>query len=134
MDSFALAERYIQLRSYFTPTSLAKRLKQINDMIVMPVIVLFLWFVGSGDGFFVISCWMTAYTQWAKYNEYMVLSFKMQRMRLQMYAAGGPKIVTNDSTYMPYVWADAVTRTQPEYRLGLPRSQPRPKSHSLPPQ
>jgi hypothetical protein len=134
MDSFALAERYIQLRSYFTPTSLAKRLKQINDMIVMPVIVLFLWFVGSGDGFFVISCWMTAYTQWAKYNEYMVLSFKMQRMRLQMYAAGGPKIVTNDSTYMPYVWADAVTRTQPEYRLGLPRSQPRPKSHSRPPQ
>jgi hypothetical protein len=43
----------------------------------------------------------------------------MQRMELQARRVGGPFISTNDPTYMPYVWADAVTRPQRRRRSPL---------------
>jgi len=133
-DAFNKAERYIQLRTFFHPTRSVSNLKQISDMIVMPVIAFFMWFAGIGDALFVISSSMTAYDLWKRYNEYMSLEFEMQRMRLRTAVVGGPFIVTNDPTYLPYVWADAVTRTQPESHPGSGRTRQRPKSHSRPSQ
>lgn len=117
-DAFNKAERYIQLRSFFHPTRSVSNLKQISDMIVMPMIAFFMWFAGIGDALFVISSSMTAYDLWKRYNEYISLEFEMQRMRLRTAVVGGPFIVTNDPTYLPYVWADAVTRTQPGFHPG----------------
>jgi len=121
-DAFNKAERYIQLRTFFHPSRSVSNLKQISDMIVMPMIAFFMWFVGVGDALFVISSTMTAYDLWKRYNEYMSLEFEMQRMRLRTAVVGGPFIVTNDPNYLPYVWADAVTRTQPGSHPGSGRT------------
>jgi hypothetical protein len=42
----------------------------------------------------------------------MKLQAEVQLMFLHMAKVGGPFIRTNDLTYMPYVFADAVVRTR----------------------
>jgi hypothetical protein len=113
---FKAAERFIVLRDKLSPTSWTNRVQQISDMILMPLISLFLLFTGS-DMFMVVSSFLTAYRVWTEYIEYENLRYSMQLMRLRMYQGGGPVIVTNDPKYMPYVWADAVVRYEDHPRL-----------------
>ncbi len=82
----------------------------ISDMIVMPLIMFFTLFNQSYDLFSVASTLAKTYSLWKKFVEYTDLQFKVQRMYLHTMQVGGPFIVTNDSTYMPYVFADAVYR------------------------
>ena len=60
---------------------------------------------------------LKTYQVWKDYTEYTSLRFEVQNMMLYCQVVGGPFIVTNDPTYMPYVYADAVQRTS----LGTPR-------------
>jgi hypothetical protein len=86
------------------------RIKHINEMILMPLIAFFSYVMNVSDGLFFLTSFMAAWGAWVEYAEYVELTFVMQRMQLEGLRRGGPFIVTNDPTYMPYVWADAVTR------------------------
>ena len=100
--AFQTAERYIQLSNTWEATDAYSRIKHINEMILMPLIAAIM-----SDPLFFFTSFMTAWGAWVEYAE---LTFTMQRMQLEAVRRGGPFIVTNDPTYMPYVWADAVTR------------------------
>ena len=79
-------------------------------MILMPLIAFFSYCAGYSDIMFCLSTFVGATSAWTEYAEFVELKFVMQRMELQARRVGGPFISTNDPTYMPYVWADAVTR------------------------
>lgn len=111
-NPFKTAERFIQLRDKCLPPTWTAQLQRINDMIVMPLITLCLFFIGSWDWMLLVSTAVTAHRVWVEWVEYTELLFAMQRMRLRSVQVGGPFIVTNDAKYMPYVWADAVVRSR----------------------
>lgn len=79
-------------------------------MIVAPLVALFCVLTGDLDVMMLGSSAMTAYRAWTEWNEFTSLRFEVQRMALLTMASGGPHIVTNDPSYMPYVYADAVVR------------------------
>lgn len=108
---FKDAERFIVLRDICLPRTLASQMQRINDMILMPLISLFMFFT-SGDLWMLTSTAITAYRVWSEWLEFAELTYTMQRMRLRMAQVRGPFISTNNDKYMPYVWADAVVRTQ----------------------
>ena len=85
---------------------------RLNEMFVAPLIACFLAFIGKGDIMMVISAATTAHKVWTEWLEYEDLRFQVQRMYLVSSMVGGPFIVTNDPTYEPYVYADAVVRAQ----------------------
>jgi hypothetical protein len=107
---FKSADRFIVLQDTCIPPSFTAQMQRLNDMILMPLIALFMFFTG-GDVFMLMSTGMTAYRVWREWIEYTELRFAMQQMRLRTAQVGGPFIVTNDPKYMPYVWADAVVRS-----------------------
>ena len=109
---FKTAERYIQLRKICVPISWAEFITRMNDMILMPIIMLFLVFIRVADPLTVAMNGLKAFQSWKEYTEYTSLRFDVQRMMVHCQAVGGPFIVTNNSKYMPYVFADAVVRTQ----------------------
>lgn len=90
---------------------------RLNEMVLGPLLVLFLAFLGKGDLFGVVSAAMTAHRSWTEWLEYEDLRFQVQDMYLQTMAMGGPFIRTNDPTYQAYVYADAVMRDR--LRRGL---------------
>jgi hypothetical protein len=110
MNPFQIAERFIQLRKVYDGPSWGDRMNIFNDMIVMPMIMLFMLFVRNYDLMSLASTFAKAFSVWRKFIEYTDLKFKVQKMYLHTMQVGGPFIVTNDSTYMPYVFADAVYR------------------------
>ena len=83
---------------------------QINEMILAPLISLTFLGLQSLDLASALTSALSISRAWAQWIEYSSLRFEMQRMYLQTMAHGGPQIVTNDSTYLPYVYADAVVR------------------------
>lgn len=112
-NPFKAAERFIQLRDKCVPPTWTAQIQRFSDMILMPLITLFLFFNGGGDIFMALSTAATAYRVWMEWVEYTELRFAMQRMRVRMAQVKGPFIATNNSKYMPYVWADAVVRHTP---------------------
>jgi hypothetical protein len=108
--AFQTAERYIQLSNVWESNEWVPLIKHINEMILMPLIAFFSYCVGYSDIMFCLSTFVGAMSAWTEYAEFVELKFVMQRMELQGRRVGGPFISTNDPTYMPYVWADAVTR------------------------
>lgn len=111
-NPFKTAEDYIQLRKLCASFSMAETARRINDMILMPMITLFLLFSGDFDFVSLLSVTFATYRSWSEWLRYHTLRNEMQNMYLHAMKVGGPFIVTNDSNYMPYVWADAVVRTQ----------------------
>jgi hypothetical protein len=83
----------------------------LSDMIIMPLITLFLLFIGKNDIFMALGTLNAAYRAWSEWIEYTELWFAMERMKIRMAQVRGPFIATNDAKYMPYVWADAVVRS-----------------------
>jgi hypothetical protein len=108
---FKAADRFIVLRDICIPHTFTAQFQRINDMIIMPLIALLLFFT-AGDLWMLISSGMTAFKAWKEWIEFTELSFTMQRKRLRMAQVKGPFIATNNDKYMPYVWADAVVRHQ----------------------
>jgi hypothetical protein len=108
-NPFKAAERFIQLREKCIVTTWSAYLQRFNDMILMPLIALFVGFA-TGDLFMLVSSGMTAFRLWKESIEFTELQFTMQRMRLRVAQVGGPFITTNNPKYMPYVWADALQR------------------------
>jgi len=114
--AFQTAERYIQLSNVWETGEWVPLIKHINEMILMPLIAFFSYSVGYSDVMFCLTTAVGAMNAWSDYTEFIELKFAMQRMELQARRIGGPFISTNDPTYMPYVWADAVTREAPRRR------------------
>jgi len=107
---FEVADRYITLHKIYAPKSWSEYLNLVTDMIVMPIITIFLFLIGSADPIMVASTFMKTYQCWKDYYVYMDLRYQVQMMLLYCQTVGGPFITTNDSLYMPYVFADAVQR------------------------
>ena len=80
-------------------------------MIVMPIITLFLVFLHVADPMMIITTLLKTYQVWKDYTEYIELRFQVQAMFVHCQSVGGPFITTNNPLYMPYVFADAVQRT-----------------------
>jgi hypothetical protein len=110
-NSFKVAERYIQLRKTCAPESWADTFALISDMIIMPTIILFLLFLHVADPMTIATTFLKTYQVWRDYTEYIDLRFQVQSMFVHCQAVGGPFITTNNPLYMPYVFADAVERT-----------------------
>ena len=117
---FKTAERYIQLRKICVPISWAEFITRMNDMILMPIISFFLLLIHAEDLMTFAFTMMKSYQVWKEFTEYTDLRFEVQRMFLYSQSVGGPFIVTNDPTYMPYVFADAVYRVP----VGMAKSPP----------
>jgi hypothetical protein len=116
---FALAERYIQLRSVYAPESWGDVVMRINELILTPLITIFFIFLDGSDFMTVIPAIANTVRSWSDFLDYCRLRFEVQRMYLQTMVMGGPFIVTNDPKYLPYVYADAVVRhALPRQRSG----------------
>lgn len=107
---FVTAERFLQLQKLCASPSWGDTAIRFNEMIVAPMAAIFSILTGDRDLFMIGSAAMTAHRSWTEWLEYQDLRFVIQRMYLQTMASGGPQIVTNDPTYMPYVFADALVR------------------------
>ena len=83
---------------------------RINEMILAPLITIFFMFLDGGDLISLLTCAMSTDKVWSEWIEFQTLRFEMQQMYLTTMKTGGPFIVTNDSDYLPYVYADAVMR------------------------
>jgi hypothetical protein len=92
----------------------------MSDMILMPIITLFLLFLQVSDPMTVAMNGLRVYQVWKDYIEYTQLRFDVQRMMFHCQAVGGPFIVTNDPKYMPYVFADAIYRVP----VGIAKAPP----------
>lgn len=110
-EPFKVAERYIQLRKVCAPQSWADTITLISDMILMPIITLFLVFLHVADPMMIATTLLKTYQVWKEYTEYTHLRFQVQSMLVYCQSVGGPFITTNNPLYMPYVFADAVQRT-----------------------
>ena len=91
-------------------------MRQVNELLLTPLIAIALLFLRSFDFISVVSTAVSTYRAWSEWTEYWSLRFTMQLMYLRTMEVGGPFIVTNDSTYMPYVYADAVVRAGMRHR------------------
>jgi len=111
-NPFVLAERYVTLRKKYDTLSWGDMFLRLNELIINPIIILCLLFVGAVDFFMVLSGVMSTYNAWKEWIEYNDTRFQVQLMHLQMMKMGGPFIRTNDPAYLPYVYADAVMRVQ----------------------
>lgn len=115
MNSFNIAEEYIQLRKRFACSTWGDTMVLINELIVSPLITLFLLFLGRSSPLSGLPTAWSTFQNWKAFLKYQTRRFEVQRMMLQTIKVGGPFIVTNDPTYMPYVFADAVMRTGQRY-------------------
>ena len=88
-------------------------------MILMPLITAFLCVTRGVDIMMIASTVRNMYSTWAEWFEYSDTRLKVQMMMLHMVRVGGPFISTNDPTYMPYVFADAVVRTPHRVPVGI---------------
>lgn len=107
---FAIAERYIQLRKQYAPQSWGDTMLRLNDLVLGPLITLVFLCFESFDVLSVFSSALSTIRAWKEWTEFWSLRFQMQDMYLTTMKTGGPQIVTNDPTYLPYVYADAVVR------------------------
>lgn len=107
---FQLAERYIQIRKKFVPETWSDTILLINDLILNPLITIFFLLTKKSTLIAAIPTLFSTLQLWRTWFEYTDLRATVQRMFLITVASGGPFIVTNDTTYMPYVWADGVMR------------------------
>jgi hypothetical protein len=112
-NPFVIAEEYIQLRKKCVPKTWADAILRFNELVVAPFVLLFLVFSGSLDIFMAVSSLSKLYESWREWISYNNLRFDVQSMFLRTMVVGGPFIRTNDPDYMPYVFADAVMRTEP---------------------
>jgi hypothetical protein len=113
---FVTAERYLELRKLCASPSWGDTAIRFNEMILAPMIAIYCALTGDQDLFMLGSAAMTAHRAWSEWLEYDDLRFELQRMYLLTMATGGPHIVTNDPTYMPYVYADAAVRFKSGFR------------------
>ena len=111
-EPFRVAERFIELRKKWGARSWAETLLRVNELLVTPLITLFMLFLRKSDLFGFISAASMVVKAWMEWIEYCDLRFKVHDMFFKTMLMGGPFIVTNDSDYMPYVWADGVMRIQ----------------------
>jgi hypothetical protein len=107
---FQIAERYINLRKRCVPESWGDVIIFFNEMVLGPVITIFLLFMGSRDLLMVFSAVTRAYSAWSDWEEYHALRSKVFEMFFTTMRNGGPQIVCNNPDYLPYVFADAMVR------------------------
>lgn len=84
-------------------------MRRINEMILTPLITLFFIFTQQADWMSVLPSAFSTVQAWRDWIDYQHHRFAVQRMYMQTMALGGPRIRTNDPTFMPYVFAHTLT-------------------------
>ncbi len=107
---FAIADRYIELRKHYVSPSWGDAVMRVNELILTPLIALSLVLLDKTDFLSLLSSVVGIWRSWSDWIEFNNLRFEVQQMYLLTMRTGGPHIVTNDPTYLPYVYADAVVR------------------------
>ena len=102
--------KYIQLKKKCAPKTWGDAVIRINEMIITPLVTIFFLFLGQADFLMVVSAMFSTGRIWKEWLDYNEARLAVQRMYLHTMRVGGPFIVTNDTEYMPYVFADAVYR------------------------
>lgn len=110
MTPFEIAERYIQLRKQFKSESWVEFMTHMNELVLTPFIFLFMLMTGRASPLFILTTSLELFKLFREYYEYSNLRYKIQHMYIMTMFTGGPRISTNNSDYMPYVFADAVVR------------------------
>lgn len=113
---FRIAEQLVQSQR---DTSWVHTLESIKDRILLPWMVLYFILRGNPSLVMTVSTLFRAYQSWRSFLSLQEARFTLQRMKMYSILVGGPFITTNDPTYMPYVYADAVMRTAPHQDEGL---------------
>ena len=83
---------------------------RVNELLLTPLITLCLLLMDKLNFLSLVSSVLNVWRSWSEWIEFTDLRFKVQEMYLLTMRTGGPHIVTNDPTYLPYVYADAVVR------------------------
>ncbi len=83
---------------------------RVNELILTPILTLCMVLLDKTDFLSLISSVYNIWRSWNEWIEFTDLRFKVQEMYLLTMRTGGPHIVTNDPTYLPYVYADAGVR------------------------
>lgn len=110
LTEFQIAERYINLRKRCMPESWGDIVIFFNEMVLGPIITIFLLFMGNRDVLMVFSAITRAYSAWSDWEEFHALRSKVFEMFFTTMRNGGPQIVCNNPDYLPYVYADAMVR------------------------
>lgn len=107
---FAIADRYIELRKQYVSPSWGNTMMRFNELILTPILTLCMVMLEKTDFLSLVSSVLNIWRSWKEWIEFNNLRFEIQQMYLLTMRTGGPHIVTNDPTYLPYVYADAVVR------------------------
>lgn len=83
---------------------------RVNELLLTPFLTLCMVLLDKTDFLSLVSSVYNVWRSWNEWIEFTDLRFKVQEMYLLTMRTGGPHIVTNDPTYLPYVYADAVVR------------------------
>lgn len=128
-NPFQIAEQYIQFRKKCLPKNWVETFMRINEMILTPLITIFLFTIGKTDLLSLIPTLFSTFRIWKDWIMFTHLRFEMQNMFLDTMRYGGPQIVTNDPEYLPYVYADAVFRAYTRHQGSEPVRRKEPSTH-----
>lgn len=107
---FEIAEEYIELKKQLYPKHWVDVIMRINEMILTPLISIFLFLLRQTDKFSFLMSMVSVFRAWRSWTVFTQRQYDVQHMMLETMRSGGPKIRTNDPDYLPYVYADAVVR------------------------
>jgi hypothetical protein len=111
-NHFQTAERFLILQKKCRPQSWADTIRRINEMILTPLITLFFLFTGQADVLSVVPSVFSTFQSWRDWLDYQEHRFAVQRMYMGTMRLGGPTVRTNDTLYMPYVFAHTLTSAE----------------------
>jgi len=110
-DYFAVAEEFTILKQLFKKDTIFEKLNFWIDMVIYPIMSLISIIVYNQQiGIFTIISIHKAVTKWQQYLRYLQLKSEIHTWKEIANSTGGPKISTNDDTYITYVFADAMQR------------------------
>jgi hypothetical protein len=109
---FTLAHEHIDLEKIFLPEDLLDFCVLLFDLILYPVWILFSGQPSVMDMFPLLKCGQL----WRDLFRYQELSAELWYWKIIVKLVGGPWISTNDPTYHPLVYADAMTRLTGVYQ------------------
>lgn len=116
MNAFQAADTYISLKRRMFPPGISGWIVLFNELLLLPMIALIFFLCDPTQTVLsLLAPCMSASNAWRDWEQFHALEDRMIRMFVYMMATGGPQITTNDPTYIPYVFAYAVTRQHPQH-------------------
>ena len=108
---FEKADDYSRLNKIFNPEGWLAKISLLADMIVSPVITIFMAILhGELPSIFSMVSMYKSIGIWSDWIYYQLLISELHEWTRIVKSIGGPFISTNDADYHSYVYADAMER------------------------